>query len=127
MDGGRVIDLHLHVLDRQVIDRDGKFVCKVDDLDLEEGGAGNLFVSGIVVGPRGVGPRFGGRLGRWITSIAGRIATGPPRAISMSDVAAIGNAIELSRARAELGVDPLEVWVEEHIISRIPGSGHASA
>jgi len=127
MADGRVLDLHLHFLDRQVIDRDGQFVCKVDDLELEEDESGNVFVSGIVVGPRALGPRVGGRLGRWITAIAERIATEPVRVISFSQVADIGEEIKIGATRAQLDTDPLERWVEQHVISRIPGSGHASS
>jgi sporulation protein YlmC with PRC-barrel domain len=127
MVGGRVLDLHLHLLDRQVIDRDGQFVCKVDDLELEADESGNLLVTGIVVGARGLGPRLGGRLGRWVSAIAGRIATEPTLVISFSHVSEIGNAVTVGSTRADLQVDPLEQWVEQHIISRIPGSGHASS
>jgi sporulation protein YlmC with PRC-barrel domain len=127
MVGGRVLDLHLHLLDRQVIDRHGQFVCKVDDLELEADEAGNLLVTGIVVGARGLGSRLGGRLGRWVSAIAGRIATEPTPVISFSHVSEIGHAVTVASSRADLQVDPLEQWVEQHIISRIPGSGHASS
>ena len=33
--------------------------------------------------------------------------------------------VDVDRTRAELAVDPLEGWVERHIIGRLPGSGHA--
>ena len=121
---GRVLDLNLHLLDRQVVDTDGLLVCKVDDVELELGDNGALYVTAILVGPRALGSRVGGRLGRWITSIASRQATGPPPRIDMGIVRDIGSAITLDAHRADLGVAPLEDWVDRHIISRIPGSRH---
>jgi sporulation protein YlmC with PRC-barrel domain len=123
----RHLDLRLHLLDRQVVDADDRLVCKVDDLELDLDNDGRPYVKAIVVGPRAVGPRLGGRLGRWVTAIAGRISDGDgPPTIDFAEVTDIGSAVKVSRRRRELGVDPLEVWVDEHIIERIPGSGHAS-
>lgn len=126
---GRTLDLHLHLLDRQVIDRDGRYVCKVDDVELEVDETGRPFVTAILVGPRALGPRLGGRLGRWVRAIGRRIADGqspePPR-IDFALVSDIGSAITIVRSRADVDVGSLEGWVDAHIISRIPGSGHAS-
>ncbi|MDQ1537495.1 MAG: hypothetical protein QOE58_1888, partial [Actinomycetota bacterium] len=64
---GRVRDLALHLLDRQVDDTEGKAVCKVDDLELtvpEDGGP--PYVSAILCGPQALGPRIGGLLGDWM-------------------------------------------------------------
>lgn len=124
---GRVLDLHLHLLDRQVIDVDGRMVCKVDDLELELDGTGRPYVTAILVGPRALGPRLGGRLGRWFGAIAARLADadrgGTPR-IDFAQVTDIGSAVRLARRRDELGIDPLERWVDRFVIGRIPGSAH---
>lgn len=123
----RHFDLRLHLLDRQVVDADGRLVCKVDDLELQLDNEGRPYVTAIIVGPRAVGPRLGGRLGRWVTAIAARISDRDvPPAIDFAEVTDIGSAVKVSRRRPELAVDPLEVWVDKHIIERIPGSGHAS-
>lgn len=121
---GRVLDLNLHLLDRQVIDADGLLVCKVDDVELTPGENGALYVTAILVGPRALGQRIGGRLGRWVTSIARRQATSPPPRIDVGVVRGIGSAVTLDARRADLDVAPLEDWVDIHIISRIPGSRH---
>lgn len=129
MAAGRVVDLHLHLLDRQVVDRDGRLVCKVDDLRLEADETGRLLVTAILVGPRALGPRLGGRLGRWTVAIATRLADRrdrEPHHIDMGLVIDIGSAITIGRDRADLDVDPLEGWVDEHVIGRIPGNRHAS-
>src|SRR5439155_394718 len=48
---GAVLDLNLHLLDRQVIDADGRMVCNVDDLELELDPEGRPYVTAILVGP----------------------------------------------------------------------------
>ncbi len=125
---GRVIDRHLHLLDRQVVDPDGRMVCKVDDLELELDERGRPYVTAILLGPRALGPRLGGRLGRWVAAIGERLAERdrPVSRIDFSLVTDIGSAIAVSRPRGRLDVIPLEDWVEEHVIARIPGSRHES-
>jgi hypothetical protein len=123
---GRVIDLNPHLLDRQVQDRDRKMVCKVDDLEFERAADGSLYVAKILIGPRALARRLGGRLGVWVRSIAERLGTDPMPSIDMRLVEDIGSAITLSASRADLNVAPLEDWVREHIVSRVPGSRHAS-
>jgi hypothetical protein len=123
---GRTLDLNLHLLDRQVVDRDAKLVCKVDDLEFERGSDGALYVVAILVGPRALAARLRGRIGTWVASIAGRIAEAEVPRIDMSLVSDIDSEIKLGASRDELGVAPLEDWVREHVIVRIPGNGHAS-
>ncbi|MDQ1722011.1 MAG: hypothetical protein QOI26_1745 [Pseudonocardiales bacterium] len=129
MADGRTLDLHLQLLDRQVVDRDGRFVCKVDDLEFEIDELGHPYVTAILVGPRALGPRLGGRLGRWVAAIGRRLSGGqseqPPR-IDFAQVTDIGSAITLARRHDELGVTPLEAWVDAHVIAPIPGSRHES-
>jgi sporulation protein YlmC with PRC-barrel domain len=60
------LDAALHLLDRQVVDVDGKMVCNVDDLELIEGAGGEMAVTGILVGAAALVPRFSGRLGSWL-------------------------------------------------------------
>jgi hypothetical protein len=123
---GRVLDVSLHLLDRQVLDRDGQFVCKVDDLELERGSDGALFIAKIMIGPRALGPRLGGRLGVWVRSIAERLSTQAIPTIDLAVVDDIGSAVTLSAHTDDLDVAPLEDWTRDHIVSRVPGSRHAS-
>jgi sporulation protein YlmC with PRC-barrel domain len=128
---GRVLDLHLQFLDRQVVDVDGEPVCKVDDLELELDDDGRPYVTAILIGPRALGPRLGGRLGRWIAAIAARLAeketeTSATQRLDFGLVTEIDSAITVSRPVAELAVRPLEKWVDDHVIARIPGSRDAS-
>jgi hypothetical protein len=122
---GRSLDVNLHLLDRQVVDRDGLFVCKVDDLELERGAEGAVYVTKILAGPRALGPRLGGRLGVWVRSIAERLSTGPMPSIDFALVVDIDSAVTLSASRDDLAVGELEDWVRDHIVARVPGSRHA--
>jgi sporulation protein YlmC with PRC-barrel domain len=129
MSDGRELDLQLHLLDRQVQDPDRRMICKVDDLELELDASGRPYVTAILAGPRALGPRLGGRLGRWMAAIAGRLATPEeseiPR-IDFAQVTEIGSAITIARTSDELNVAPLEGWLDRHVIARIPGSLHES-
>jgi sporulation protein YlmC with PRC-barrel domain len=63
---GRWLDAALHLLDRQVVDRDGKMVCNVDDLEITISAVGELAVTGLLVGPAALVPRLSGRFSRWL-------------------------------------------------------------
>ena len=49
------LDAVLHLLDRQVVDVDGRMVCKVDDLELTEFDDGVLGVTALLVRRGGTG------------------------------------------------------------------------
>jgi hypothetical protein len=116
-------DAALHLLDRQLVDPDGRPVGKVDDLELTEGD-GALVVTAVLVGPGALGPRLGGRLGSWTLRgwqrWHGDVGAQPTR-IRASDVVEIGSAVRLGRRG--LGPDGLEAWLAEHLVGRLPGSG----
>jgi sporulation protein YlmC with PRC-barrel domain len=114
-----------HLLDRQIIDRDGLDIGKVDDVELAIDDAGNMTVVALLAGPVALGPRLGRWLGAVVTGIAIRWHPQPdpdPIRIPYDLVADVGPAITLS-VRRELLVEPrLEVWLREHLIRRIPGN-----
>jgi sporulation protein YlmC with PRC-barrel domain len=60
------LDAALHLLDRQVVDREGLMVCNVDDLEITEDADGALAVTGILVGPAALWPRLSGVVGHWL-------------------------------------------------------------
>lgn len=116
----RLLDARLHLLDRQVLDRDSLPVTTVDDIETSEVPTGPLptgtaapTITALLSGSFRFTRIFGGRpplsrLGR----------------IDWSEVAEIGTALRLRAARDALDVGWLERWVAQQVIGRIPGGRH---
>src|SRR3954453_113832 len=122
-------DLHLRLLDHQVVDADRDLVCKVDDVEFEQGRGGAWHVSALLSGPQALGPRLPGRLGQWVMAVGRRLSVhgdDEPRRISFERVTEIGQSIVVDRSRDDLDIAPLEDWVREYVIAPIPGSRHES-
>jgi sporulation protein YlmC with PRC-barrel domain len=114
------------LLDRQILDRDGQDVGKVDDVEFQIDEHGTPYLTALLVGPHALGPRLGGRLGRLVTGIAhclDRDRPGPIR-IPYDAVERLDSAVHLNIRRELLPEPKLEAWLREHVIARIPGSGH---
>jgi sporulation protein YlmC with PRC-barrel domain len=126
---GRVLEAGLHLLDRQLIDSDGRLAGKVDDLELEvPDGGGPPLVTAILAGPGALSRRIGGRAGAWLEAVANRLRDGDdrrPARVPFGVVKRIESAVELSVAKAELETDRLEVWTRDHLIGHLPGAGDA--
>ncbi len=117
---GRIIDAQLHLLDRQVLDRDGVPVTAVDDIELgdipldtdlagvEPPEIENL-LTGAVLGTR----IFGGRppSSRW-------------HRIPWSTITEITVALHLDARADDLELTWPERWIRDHVIGRIPGGRH---
>ena len=120
----------LHLLDHQIVDRDGWLAGNVDDLELEVGEdpwAEPPVVVDLLSGAGALAARIGGRLGRFIASVDGRIAEErTPARIPMAVVSEIGSHVTVTSSRSELETDRGERWVRNHVIDHIPGSGHAA-
>jgi sporulation protein YlmC with PRC-barrel domain len=122
------------LLDRQIIDVAGESVGKVDDVELTVGPSGAPRVTALLVGPQALGRRLGGRLGHWISTVAGTLhpAEQPdPLRIAWDLVAErqhpveTGNAVRLTVRRELLTEPSMETWLREHVIDRIPGADRA--
>ncbi len=126
---GRVLEAGLHLLDRQLVDKDGRLAGKVDDLELEiPDGGGAPLVTAILSGPGALSQRVGGRFGAWLEAVANRLREGDdrrPARVSFAVVKRIGSAVDLSVAKAELETNRLEAWTRDHLIGRLPGAGDA--
>jgi len=112
---GRVLDASLHLLDRQLIDRDGVPVGTVDDLELGD------------VAP-GDSPRISALLSG--AALWTRIFSGRPRRNHLEEapwdqVTSVDVVIGLAKRADEYGANWSEGWTREHIIGRIPGGRHA--
>jgi sporulation protein YlmC with PRC-barrel domain len=124
---GRVLEAGLHLLDRQLIDSDGRLAGKVDDLELEvpEGG-GPPVVTAILSGPGALSRRIGGRAGAWLEAVANRLRGDQhPARVPFGVVKRIQSAVDLSVAKAELETNRLEAWTRDHLIGHLPGARDA--
>ena len=125
---GRRVFAALDLLDRQILDADSMMAGKVDDLEFEEPSDGDPYVRTILSGLGALGPRLGGRLGRWFTAVHRRLHPDPeagPARIPFGVVKRINNHVELTVRREDLENNELEVWARDHVIAHIPGAGHA--
>jgi hypothetical protein len=98
------LDALLSLMDRQIADRDGRLVGKVDDLELTEQEDGDLNVTGILTGPAALVARLGGNhdrglLGWWQRLSPARGDRLVPGWIDIDDVEALGSGVELSVVR----------------------------
>jgi hypothetical protein len=134
MPAALVLDAALELLDRQLIDRDGRLAGNVDDVEITlpdgwpDAGPDELpVVAALLSGPGVLAERFGGRLGHAWAALHRRLhpGTSGEGAIPMAQVRDIGSAITLAVARAELASERMEDWFRDHIIIKIPGAGHA--
>lgn len=126
--GGRRLDAALNLLDRQLVDRDGRLCGKVDDVDLEQRDDGTLVVAALLTGPGALGHRLPGLLGRMTLATWRRLHTDrepEPARIPYEQVTAIESAIRLSVGRADLPNQDLEEWARTRVIAKLPGAGHA--
>lgn len=122
--GGAFLDAGFQLLDRQIVDVDGRMAGKVDDLLVEfsEEPHTQPRVVAIMLGPGALAPRIAGRFGASIAAAYGRATEEPrPHQISFGVVKRIDNHVELVLPRDELGIMGPEEWVWTQVISKIPG------
>jgi sporulation protein YlmC with PRC-barrel domain len=120
------MDAQLELLDRQIVDDDGRMVAKVDDVELTDREDGRLVVTGLLTGPGVLGPRLGGALGSITTAVWSRLSgrsPDDPGRVDMGVVSDISTVITLRVSRRTADVDGFETWMRDRIIAAIPGSG----
>ncbi|MGN6779989.1 MAG: hypothetical protein ACTHJH_00645 [Marmoricola sp.] len=106
------LDAGLMLLDRQVLDSEGRMVGKVDDVELApagdgDGGAGALRATGILLGPAALLPRLGGPHGGAVARLwrdLGRQRAGwaVPGWIDLGDVDRLDSGVHLHRRRQDV-------------------------
>ena len=128
---GRVRDLALHLLDRQVLDTDGRAVGKVDDVELHVPDDGSPpYVAALLTGPQALGPRLRGLTGRWLvflSQVLARDGREEPGRIGCELITDMAAAVTVARSRRELGVHANEDRAREYLVDRIPGARDAGS
>lgn len=120
---GRTIDGYLELLDRQLLDNDGRMIGKVDDVELEQRDDGRIYVTALLSGPGALGPRLGGGLGTIVTSSWSRLSgRSEPARVDWSVVASVETAIRLAVGRTTVALDGFETWMRDRVIAAIPGA-----
>ena len=118
----------LHLLDRQLRDRDGRLCGKVDDLELERTDDGTIVVTAILSGPGHLLYRMGRRrVGSWLgklTTHVERSSLEDPGRIPYDRVSAIGTTVDLALDADDVATFAVERWTRDHIVGHIPGSHH---
>jgi sporulation protein YlmC with PRC-barrel domain len=121
------LDTAQSLLDHQVVDADGRAICKVDDIELEERGA-ELRLSTILTGPGALGPRVAEPFGRWMTAVWSRLSrTGQPGRIPMSAVTEVSSAVHIGEVPRDDNINGFEQWTRDNVISKLPGASHEDA
>jgi len=121
----RVLHAVLHLLDRQILDHDGRMVAKVDDLEIDLTREPPVLTA-ILTGPQAWGPRLPGLLGRFVVAVHRRLhedVDPRPTRIPASQIIEVTSAVHITSAPDTQG---FERWVDEQFIRRIPGAGDAS-
>jgi hypothetical protein len=127
-EAGRSVWAALHLLDRQIIDRDGVQVAKVDDLQFgEPAQPGDLPVlTDILCGQAALARRFNRRLGRGVELLRRVLdpseEPGPAR-ISFGIVTDTSPHITIALGRDDVAVTRVDRWLAREILDHIPGSG----
>jgi hypothetical protein len=132
MTTGRSLWVGLDLLDRQLVDVDGRPVAKIDDLELETGDipGARPTVSALLCGPAALGARFGRSTRALLEALRGVLRdtrSTPPVAIAFDLVADIGPAVKLAARRDDLPVTAIDEFLGDHIIGHIPGAGTRDA
>lgn len=119
-------DVVLRLLDHQIVGPDGALLGNVDDLELVLEGE-DWVVSGLMVGPAALSQRLPGRLGDWLYAVWRRLHPAEDPAVTvvpLEHVVSVDSAVHVGEAAARaLSLSfGMELWLRQHVVSRIPGA-----
>jgi hypothetical protein len=128
---GRQVWAVLELLDRQLVDRNGRLVGKVDDVEFAVDDEPDALprVVAVLAGLGALANHIGGDAGHALAAAERRLAERRDRQPSRVDIAMvreIGSAIQLDADGEDLDTNRGDRWVRDVIIDKIPGSGHAA-
>jgi hypothetical protein len=128
---GRQVWAVLELLDRQLVDRNGRLAGKVDDVEFElsDDPHGLPRVAALLAGLGALANHIGGDTGGALAAAERRVAKRRDRHPSRVDIAIvteIRSAIELDADREDLDTNRGERWVRDVVVDKIPGAGRAA-
>ena len=112
----REIDIALRVLDRQLLDKNGRRCGNVDDLAIEGGVGEKPEVVALLVGPGYWRQRAG-----WTGAIAGWLGGNGKVKVPWQDVVRVDSGIELKKTAPELGLGRGDDRLRRYF-DKIPGA-----
>ncbi|MFP3557256.1 hypothetical protein SB861_42165 [Paraburkholderia sp. SIMBA_049] len=120
-----MMDLVRDVLDKQVVDRHGRKMGRVDGLvaELRPGRPPELIA--IEIGSVAMARRIGERTARWVARLATKIGGAryaQPYRIPWSSIRRIDIDIEVDVDAPGTPFDDWQRWLREHVVQRIPGA-----
>ena len=117
------MDLVRDLLDKKVVDRNGREIGRVDSVVLENGQHGPVRVSAIEIGPAVLAYRVRPALGRWVAALEHGfdVDEGRPLRIPIGDVLEIADHVKVDRAFGETPAATVEQRLRRWL-ARIPGS-----
>jgi len=119
------MDLVRDVLDKQLLDRDGRKMGKVDGIVLELRDDGPPRVASIELGLAVLMQRLMDGAGEVVAVIERRLGVrkGEPVRIPMAKVLETGIDVRVDVAASDTEALAWEDWLGKHVVGRIPGSG----
>jgi hypothetical protein len=118
------MDLVRDVLDKQLADRRGQPIGRVDGIVMEVDGARQPRVVAIEVGSVAQARRLGPRIGGWMERLArrwGRMKPNPYR-FEWGALEAHDRTFRMDVLASEVETRVWERWLRKHVIDRIPGA-----
>jgi len=119
------MDLLRDVLDKQLIDRNGVKMGKVDGIVAELRQDGPPRVVAIEVGAIVMARRFGQRPQHWITWLASKLGGeghSRPHRVAWSAIRDIRIDVELNVAVSDTAIFAWQDWLRDRVVSKIPGA-----
>lgn len=117
------MDVVHDVLDKHVVDRNGRAMGRVDGIVLDVRESGPPRLAEVLIGASALGSRLNPVLGRWVHGVEHGLGIGEERPIriAFSHVEAIGEKVKVDLAVGETSADTLERRLRTWLL-RIPGS-----
>ncbi len=120
---GQTMDVVHDVLDKHIVDRNGREMGRVDGIVVEVRENAPPRLAEVLIGASVLGARVNPVLGRWVHGLEHGIGIGDERPIriAFSHVDAIGEKVKIDLAAGETGAETLERRLRTWLL-KIPGS-----